>query len=451
MACISTEPNGCRAIEFVMGDRRPRIRLGKITMKQANSILAKVEDLISAARGAGVVQDETSRWLTTIDAKLHKRLAKAGLVQTRERSTTTLKAFLDEYFAALSVKGGTATAYGHTRRCLIEFFGEGRALRTIAPTDAEKFRQWLKEPAKLLAAEVEQKNPEPTIGDKKRKRRSLSDSTIGRRVSLARQFFKRAGKWKLIGDNPFADVAAGSQINKARMFFITRDVAQKILDACPSAQWKVIFALSRFGGLRCPSEHMALKWSDITFSTNNPKKMGRMRVTSPKTEHHTGMGERIIPLFPELEKLLIDAQTEAEPGIEHVITKRDTTMNLRTNMLRIIRKAGLVPWPKLFHNLRSSRQTELSANHPIHVVCAWLGNSRQVAQDHYLQVTDSDFEKAGQIPAHSASITSNQEQSAVIKTVENTQENAVFVGNSDDSHGRDRIRTCEGRAIRFTV
>ena len=63
-------------------------------------------------------------------------------------------------------------------------------------------------------------------------------------------------------------------------------------------------------------------------------------------------------------------------------------------MQKIIRKAGLEPWPKLFHNLRASRETELAAEHPMHVVCEWIGNSPKVAKEHYLRVTDADFDKA---------------------------------------------------------
>jgi hypothetical protein len=36
----------------------------------------------------------------------------------------------------------------------------------------------------------------------------------------------------------------------------------KVLEACPNAEWRLIFALSRFGGLRCPSEHLVLTWAD---------------------------------------------------------------------------------------------------------------------------------------------------------------------------------------------
>ena len=52
------------------------------------------------------------------------------------------------------------------------------------------------------------------------------------------------------------------------------------------------------------------------------------------------------------------------------------------------------PWPKLWQNLRSTRETELAERYPIHVVRAWMGNSQPVAAKHYLQVTDEHFEQA---------------------------------------------------------
>jgi hypothetical protein len=63
-------------------------------------------------------------------------------------------------------------------------------------------------------------------------------------------------------------------------------------------------------------------------------------------------------------------------------------------MLKIIRRAGMTPWPRLFHNLRSSRETELRERFPIHVVTAWLGNTPEIAWKHHLQVTDEHFRQA---------------------------------------------------------
>jgi hypothetical protein len=64
--------------------------------------------------------------------------------------------------------------------------------------------------------------------------------------------------------------------------------------------------------------------------------------------------------------------------------------------------ARLTPWPKLFQNLRSTRETELTKEYPLHVVCAWIGNSQSIAAKHYLQVTEEHVrqaaEKAAQNP-----------------------------------------------------
>ena len=48
-------------------------------------------------------------------------------------------------------------------------------------------------------------------------------------------------------------------------------------------------------------------------------------------------------------------------------------------------------WPRLWQNLRSTRQTELTKNRPAHVVACWMGNSPKVANEHYLQVTEDDY------------------------------------------------------------
>ena len=83
----------------------------------------------------------------------------------------------------------------------------------------------------------------------------------------------------------------------------------------------------------------------------------------PKTEHHDGGESRFVPLFPELRPYLLDAFSQAEEGTEFVITRcRNSKTNLRTQMERIIRRSGLKPWPKLFHNLRSTRRSSLATS-----------------------------------------------------------------------------------------
>ena len=52
---------------------------------------------------------------------------------------------------------------------------------------------------------------------------------------------------------------------------------------------------------------------------------------------------------------------------------------------------------QLFHAMRASRETELAKEYPIHVVTSWLGNTPRIALKHYLQVTDTDFERAAEV------------------------------------------------------
>jgi len=159
-----------------------------------------------------------------------------------------------------------------------------------------------------------------------------------------------------------------------------------------------MFALARFAGLRTPSETFRLRWDDIDWQNN------RFTITSPKTEHHLGKGSRIVPLFPELLPHLRSAFEQANDGSEFVVTRyRDASANLRTQLQRIIKRAGLTPWPKLWQNLRATRATELAQDFPQHVAAAWCGHSAKVAEQHYLQVTTDHYRQAVEARANLAS------------------------------------------------
>ncbi len=386
MASICDDGGRLKRILIVCPDgiRRP-IRLGKCSAKQAQTFCVRVEALVSASI-TGSIDDETSRWLAGLDDKMHARLAAAALVKPRQQGKTTLKQLLDAFFEHLNVKPITSLGYQPTRAALLAEFGLNTPIRDIQPLQADQWR------AKMKADDY-------------------AEATLSKRVKLARQIFRQAVRWKMLGENPFEGVKAGSQQNKSRQRFISREDAQKVLNKCPDAQWKLLFALSRYGGLRCPSEHLALTWADVDWEHN------RIRVTCSKTEHHEGRGERFMPIFPELRPYLLDVFEQAAPGTSHVITRyRDANTNLRTQLQRIIGKAGLTPWPRLFHNLRATRQTELAEHFPGHVVCAWIGNTEKVAQNHYLQVTDAHFEKAAKepTPAKPEQAAHNPAQSAAV-------------------------------------
>ncbi|MCD4824270.1 MAG: site-specific integrase [Phycisphaerae bacterium] len=223
--------------------------------------------------------------------------------------------------------------------------------------------------------------------------RGLAEATVRRRCKRAKQFFSAAIKKRLFAGNPFDEVPTADRVNVARQRFISCDDIYRVIEACPDTEWRLVFALARFGGLRIPSELLPLTWDDINWAEN------KFLVHSPKTEHIEGKDVRLVPLFPALLPYLQEAFDQAEPGQKHLITRfRHAGVNLGTQAHRIIVRAGLKPWPKTFQNLRASCETELVEDFPIHVVTAWLGNSPEIAKKHYLQVTEDHFRRAVEKP-----------------------------------------------------
>ena len=241
----------------------------------------------------------------------------------------------------------------------------------------------------------------------------MSKETVKKRIANAKQFFGYAVKHRILTANPFDNLKSAAGANRDRDYFVTRDEAAKVLEACPSNEWRLLFALSRFGGLRCPSEHLALRWCDVDLPG------GKMVVQSPKTKRHEGKESRVVPIFPELRPYLEQAWDDMPEGAVYVVNGyRDATTNLRTHLERIIERATLKPWPKLWQNLRATRATELADEFPDHVAAAWLGHSTKIANKHYRQVTDSHFAKAVATGADTGAVRSVQHDSTAFKSAD---------------------------------
>ena len=383
MASISTnKKDGTRRIFFIGANGRKIIHLGKMPLRDVREIKTKVEALNTARLANVSVANETAQWVGALDARLYGKLVAVGLVTAREAKPEAVEAvklgpFLDAYIESRTdVKQPTRENLERVRGKLVGYFGADKPLADVTQEDAAEFRRYLGRP-------------------KAKKGDGQAENTVRRICGRSKQFFRAAVRGRLITESPFADMKdTNVRANASRDFYVTLEMADRVLDACPDAQWRLLFALARFGGLRCPSEHLGLRWGDIDWAG------GRMTIHSPKTEHHAGRASRVIPIFPELLAHLEQVWEEAAPGTEYVITRyRQSNCNLRTQFNRIVRKASLKPWQKPFQNLRSTRETELADVHPIHVVVAWLGNTEAVAKEHYLKVTDAHFERA-QIPTH---------------------------------------------------
>lgn len=407
MASISSSSNGRRTVQFIspFDGRRRSIRLGKAPMKTVEEVKRRVEYILAAVESGTALDADTAKWLATgIGADLAAKLAKVGLIGPRHAdATTTLGQWVGDYREyRADVSKGTSTNYGIIANRLLAYFPADKPLHSITKGDADRWLVYLKQ--------------------------EYAGPTVSKSVKVARQFWAQAIRDGLAAINPFAHLRTPSEVNTARAFFVDRAAFKLALGTCPDHEWKLLLALARYGGLRTPSEPLALEWADVNWERE------RFRVIAPKTEHQDG-GERWVPLFPELRPFLEEAFERAAPGAVHVVTRwRDTTRNLRTGLLRILRRAGLKHWPRLYQNLRSSRETELAETFPIHVVAEWLGNSPKTALAHYTQVTEDHFKKAVQNPVQQVAETARNDRQAKERNGRENEEMRELATHREPSH-----------------
>lgn len=357
---------GWRVRFYVDGTRRELyIRGGSKKSERQAAIVAQHCDELARAKTNNVPPaPESVAWANGVDGNMRESLVAWGLADPVSEKLVTdagrlLGPFLDAYIASRTdVKRTTEINYKQTRRLLIEFFGASHPLRSITAADADRWKRWM-----LV--------------------RPMAVATVSKHCKRAKTMLSDAVKDRLLKSSPFQALKGGNESNDTRHFLVGIDASKAILGACPDADWRVIFSLARWGGLRCPSEVLALKWSDVDWS------LSRLRIDSPKT------GVRFCPMFPEIREALQDA---FDPEAVYCVNRyRSGEQNLRTQFGRILKVAGVDPWPKLFVNLRSTRRTELQERFPDHVVNRWMGHSGKVAEKHYLQVTDEHWSTAANL------------------------------------------------------
>lgn len=358
MASIATRSNNRREIQVTLDGKRYSIRLGKCTAKQAATVCHHVEQLMAQRATGHPAEMQTQRWLGEISDVVYDRVARTGLVPRRNK--VRLGEWLDKCIQSKSKidAPNTVSRRNQSKRHMLAHFAKERDIRTITAGDAEDYETHLK-----------------GLG--------LAEGTYRKLLADARQWMNAAVRHEIIHANPFEGVRVGS-VATPHKAYVTEIDARKVMAELPDARMRLIFALARWGGLRTPSEHKLLRWADVDWAR------GRFTVHATKTGR-----SRVVPLFAEIAPLMREALEQAEDGEAMVLPGLSlNSAALRKVTLAAIRRAGLSPWPRLYHNLRASRQTDLEAQHPTHVVCAWMGNSQRIAVKHYLQVTDADYELA---------------------------------------------------------
>jgi integrase len=363
MATVGRDGKGWRILFVAPDGARRTVRLGQVDRKTAESICRHVEALLAAKLSGQPVQQETAVWLGNVGDKLRERLARAGL--TQNRPLVTLGAFIKEYIdARQDVRPLTRRHLAEAGQKLTEHFGAARPLASISEGDANEYAH------RLFAR--------------------YSPNTARRMLGRAKQLFAHAVRKGYLDANPFGGLRRlGVKPNKERDYYVSLEETRRLLDVLPTPQWRALFCLARFCGLRVPSEVVELTWQDVNWETD------QVAVRSSKTERE-GKGYRLVPLFPEARRALselFDAAEDRASYIFPVFRHRAQgpcglrNANLRTQLERYILLAGLKPWPKLFSNLRRSAAIDLAMRFPSFAVAEWLGHTEAVSQAFYLRIT----------------------------------------------------------------
>lgn len=311
---------------------------------------------------------ETAARVGGVDDKMRKKLERLGLVRAGLGSRRlSLSAFMEAYIEErkLDCSHHTIRNLSQAGDKLNAYFGAAREIGSITSEEAKALRVYLVKVGGLVR------------------------NAVSTHCRKAKQFFAEAVERGHATVNPFAKMKDMQEIrNEARHRFMTPEQSARVLDACPCAEWRAIFCLARFGGMR-RVEIVELQWEDVRWKEN----LIRLHGAKGRTGHGARM--RNVPLFPEIAAALRDLMAGRPKTTGRIVLGYESASNMGMPMRRIIEEAGIEDFVKPFLNLRSTRSTELAERGiPIQDFCRWLGHSPKVAREFYMQVRSASYDRA---------------------------------------------------------
>ncbi len=206
----------------------------------------------------------------------------------------------------------------------------------------------------------------------------LAKATVRKKCSRVKQVFKWGILNKYIEENPLDEVRTASVANKTTYVEVPSVKIHGILRKieCPDA--RMVLALCRFGGFRY-NETAVNTWEECVDLEG-----GQLTIKSNKTPPI-----RSCPIFADLRPYLEAVAEKDRCG--PLQSRWAAEQTSRTAIVKLIKEAGYEPWPKILHNLRKNRATELLAQFPPQSVAAWLGHDVSVLLEYYAIIKSEDF------------------------------------------------------------
>jgi integrase len=283
---------------------------------------------------------------------------------------------------------------------LLEHFKHDRDLYSISPDDASCWRDRLS-------------------------KEGLKDASVKTHIGNAKTIFAEAVRREVIAKSPFEHLKGGVTPTRNSRY-VTPEEMERVLQACPDSEWRLLFGLARYAGLRTPSETHLITVADVDFDG------AKLRVRSPKTERYDGHEQRIVPICPRLMSLIRERFEAMAEGEAYLVTIKGAG-GRRRRVLAILAAAKVSPWDDTWQTLRRSCEIEWAQSYPQYAVSRWIGHSITVSGRHYVNsIPDELFAKVasgggGEAAQNSAHDTDKATQKAAQHVRESLRTNAAKV------------------------
>lgn len=221
----------------------------------------------------------------------------------------------------------------------------------------------------------------------------LKNSSVSRKISSIRTFYRYLSEYQGIGINPFAMIKLGKKDKKIPEFLFYDEMDQLLnsisLDNDENIRNRAMFELMYACGLRV-SEAVNLKVKDIDFNDRVVRIMGK------------GSKERIIPFYDEAKEcLLIYLKTvrpkwcdsKEEACFVNMRGKALTTRGLYYILEKVVLKSGLLisVHPHMFRHSFATHLLDNGAD--LRVVQELLGHSSLSTTQIYTHITPEHLKK----------------------------------------------------------
>jgi len=351
--------------------RRGQVRLpAGASERERDEFMRQLRRLIASRELGHAPEAAVAAYFAGLSDRLYGRLVEHGLLPKREHDRPIVE-WIEEHHAREAKRKmateGTREVWGRALRHARIHFGR-RLLSSLDAQDGAGFREY------LLGCNGR-------IGD------TMAEATVRKMCGVVSSAIKAARKIGLVSCDPFEEVPKAAGPNRGREVYLSVQDADRLLAAC-DPELRVLVALARFGGLRVPSEIANLRWSDVEW--DHP---AALRVESPKTRR-LGKESRVVPISTRLQEVLLEAHSRSREADGFILPTLRTHTNPGMRLARAIEAAKVKPWPRPFHTLRASCETDWYAAEGLAAAAAYAGNSPRVATNHYIRPTDASFRRA---------------------------------------------------------